>query len=364
MIGAVPPHRRLGGLGDRQRRVLLHLRLDRLDHHDGVIDHDADGEHHREQRDGVGRIAHRVHHHEGGDQADGHGDEGDQRRAQRAEEEEDHQPDEDEGLDQGVDHHLDGQPDEGGGVVGDDMLHAFGKARGKRPHGASDGFRGADRIGPGGEVDPDADGRLPVQRHRLVLVPGAELDARDVAHAQHRAIRIGTHQDGAELLRIREPAGGADVELVGGVVARRLRPDAPERRDLVLRADGVHDVGRGQAERGQAVGLEPDAHGVVAGAEHLRIAHAVHLALDRLGDGRLNHLGRGAGEEGGDRELRRHDVGELRDRDLAQRDQPGDGHDDGDDDREPRPVHEDLAGHRLSRSSAQPRAGCAAARAA
>jgi len=99
-------------------------------------------------------------------------------------------------------------------------------------------------LAPGGEVDLDADGVLAVQRHRLVLVPGAELDARDVAHLEDRAVRIGAHQDGAELLRIREPAGGADVELVGGVVARRLRPDAPERRDLVLRADGVHDVGR------------------------------------------------------------------------------------------------------------------------
>ena len=47
MIGAGDlAHRLLGGLGRRQARVLLHHPLDVLDHDDGVVHDDADGEHH------------------------------------------------------------------------------------------------------------------------------------------------------------------------------------------------------------------------------------------------------------------------------------------------------------------------------
>ncbi len=53
---------------------LLHHALDVLDHDDGVVDHDADGQHHGQQRDGVGRIADAQQHGEGADQADRHGD--------------------------------------------------------------------------------------------------------------------------------------------------------------------------------------------------------------------------------------------------------------------------------------------------
>ena len=61
MIGAViSRHRQLGGLAGRELRMLLHHAFDVLDHHDGVIDHDADGEHHGQQRHRVGRIADRL----------------------------------------------------------------------------------------------------------------------------------------------------------------------------------------------------------------------------------------------------------------------------------------------------------------
>ena len=57
-IGAVTcRHRLLGGIGRRKVRFLLHDALDVLDHDDGVIDHDANSEHHREQRHGIGGIA-------------------------------------------------------------------------------------------------------------------------------------------------------------------------------------------------------------------------------------------------------------------------------------------------------------------
>ena len=77
--------------GHGKLRLLLDHALDVLDDHDGVVDHDADGEHQRQQRDGVGRIADRQHHREGADDRHRHGDQRDQRRPQLAEEQEDHQ---------------------------------------------------------------------------------------------------------------------------------------------------------------------------------------------------------------------------------------------------------------------------------
>ena len=52
-------HRQLGRFAGREFRMFLHHAFDVLDHHDGVVDHDADGEHHGEQRDRIGGIADR-----------------------------------------------------------------------------------------------------------------------------------------------------------------------------------------------------------------------------------------------------------------------------------------------------------------
>ena len=62
-------HRLLGGGRRRKIRLFLHHALDVLDDDDRVVDHDSDGEHHRQQRDRVGRIAERDQHYESADKA-------------------------------------------------------------------------------------------------------------------------------------------------------------------------------------------------------------------------------------------------------------------------------------------------------
>ena len=80
---------------------------------------------------------------------------------------------------------------------------------------------------------------------------GAELDARDVAHPHERAVRIGAHHDGAELLDGGEAALGLDVELELLVGQRRLRADAADRGLDVLALERVGDVARRQPEARQ-----------------------------------------------------------------------------------------------------------------
>ena len=107
--------------------MFLHHALDVLDDDDRVVDDDADGEDHREQRDGVGGITDGVEHDKGADQAYRHGDGRDQRRPEIAEKDVDDKHDEGEGLDQRLLNLVDRGGDEGGRVVGDLPGEAVGE---------------------------------------------------------------------------------------------------------------------------------------------------------------------------------------------------------------------------------------------
>ncbi len=101
------------------------------------------------------------------------------------------------------------------------------------------------------------------------------------------------------------------------------------------------------------IGAEVEADGqrvaAVIAADRLHVDHLVDaddLRLDRLGDGAFHHRGGGAGIGGADRDLRRHDVGQLSDRNSCHRQRAGEGDHNGDDDRQPRAVDEDGRNHR------------------
>ena len=120
MIGAViSRHRPLGRFGRRELGMLLHHPLDVLDHDDGVVDDNADGEHDGQQRNGIGRIADGQQRDERADQADRHRQGRDQRGAHAAEEQEDDEHDENERLDQRLLHLVDRVGDEDRRIVGD-----------------------------------------------------------------------------------------------------------------------------------------------------------------------------------------------------------------------------------------------------
>ena len=109
-----------GAIGRVARtQALADVALDVLDHDDGVVDHDADGEHETEQREIVQREAEGRQHGEGADQRHRDGDDGDDRGAPGLQEQDDHHHDEDDCLEHGLDHGLDGLRDEDGRVVDD-----------------------------------------------------------------------------------------------------------------------------------------------------------------------------------------------------------------------------------------------------
>ena len=102
----------------------MHLGMHRFDHHDRVVHHDADRQHQREERDQVDRHAEQLHEKEGPDQRYRNRQGRDQRGTPISEEQEDHQRDQHEGLEQGVEHLLDRGLQEAGNVVADLKVHA------------------------------------------------------------------------------------------------------------------------------------------------------------------------------------------------------------------------------------------------
>ena len=440
-------HGAFGRLAGRQLRMLLHHPFDVFHHHDGVVDDDADRQHDGEQRHRVGRIADGQERDERADQADRHCKRRNQGGANAAEEKEDHDDDEDEGLDQGLLHLVDGVGDEHRGVVSDFPGQIVGKPLLRFGDAILHRLQGVDRIGAGRLIDRDRRRRAAVEPGVAIEIGGAELKARDVAEAEHRAVGIGPDHDIGEFLHRGEAALGLDIELQLLIVGDRPGADAADRGLDILRLDRVDDVAGGQVEPGQPIGAHPGAHGVILRAPYGRVAdagrafdpieqvdgdvigeeqrivgvlgridrddaeqrrgfllhrdalalhvrrqlrqrhldpvvdvdgvdvgigaelerrreriaavvaaralHVDHLVdaddlrLDDLGDGRFHDGGVGAGIKRRDRDLRRHDIRILRQRDGVEREQAGDRGDDGDDDGEPRTVDEDCGQHRI-----------------
>ena len=272
MMGAVicSIPRLLGGLLGGEVRFFLHDAFDVLDHHDGVVDDDADGEDHGEEGDGVGGVADGEKDGEGGDQADRDGDDGDNGGAEAAEEHEDDDDDEDEGFGEGLDDLLDRVADEGGAVVEDGGFQALGVAGGEAVQGVLHALAGLHGVGAGGEVDAEGDGGVAVEAAFAVLRGGAEFDAGDVLDLEGGAVGIGADDDLAELGGRGQAALGLQVDLELGLVAGGAGADAADGGLHVLLLDGEDDVAGREVEAYEAVGVEPDAHGVVERAERGR----------------------------------------------------------------------------------------------
>ena len=148
------------------------------------------------------RVADRQQHGEGADQRDRHGDDRDQRGAQLAEEQEDHERDQDERLEQRVDDLLHGRRHEHRGVVEDVVGEIVREALAQlAPSAARTLIRDLHGIGARRLIDADRRRGTAVVAAELVGGLGAEVDPGDVAQPHDRAVRIGAQHDLVELRR-------------------------------------------------------------------------------------------------------------------------------------------------------------------
>ena len=151
--------------------------------------------------------------------------------------------------------------------------------------------RGGERVRAGPLEDAQGNRHPLVEIAAAVIVGGAELDAGHVAHPGHAALAVRFDDDVAELIRVGEASLRLDIELEGaGLRHRRLVDDAGG--DLhVLGAQRIDHIARGQVAQRELLGIEPDAHRVVARAEDGDVAdavdageHVLHVQRGVVGD--------------------------------------------------------------------------------
>ena len=261
--------------------MLFHLRFDRLDHDDGVVDHDPDGQHHGQHRHRVQRHAEGQHEGECADKRNRNGDDRNDGGTPVAEEQEDHDGDKREGLVKRL-LHLVHTVEHEDRTVGND-LHADTLRQGGT-HLVEMLFhqRGSvHKVAARGKVNPDHGARATVEGGADAFQLRPQLDPCDIADPHDRAVVIGADDDLLEILGFGQPAHGLHVQLQDRVRIQRLRAHGPDGGLHVLRLQRADDIGRRQAKRGQLVDIEIHVHGELVQREDGGIAH-IRDALDRI----------------------------------------------------------------------------------
>ena len=245
-----------------------------LDDDDGVVHHDADGEHQPEHRQRVDGEAEEREEDERSDERNRHRQQRDERGPDILEEYEHHERHQDDRLDERLEDLVDGGLDRRRRVVDDLVVHVRREESPGAGHGVVDRLGRLELVGARQQVDGHRAGRLAVEPAEGVVVLRAELGPADVPDADLGARLRPPDDDVLELLGRDESArrGHRVRELLA--LRRRGHADPAGRGLEVLLLDGGNDVSRGQPELGQLVGSEPDPHAVVGAAEQIDLRDA------------------------------------------------------------------------------------------
>ena len=260
----------------------LDIALNVLHHDDRIVDHNADREHQPEQGKIVQREAEHRHEKERADQRDRNGDDGNDRRAPRLQEQNHDEHDENDRLQDRFRDSVNGLLDELGRIIDDGVFEAGRKTTRQLLHRVDDVFRRGERV----RARPLED----AQRHRGIAVEirigrvvlCRQFDASHVAQPHHGARGL-LDDDVVELVGIGETPQRLHRDLKRALTGdRRLIEHTGGDLD-VLALERQNHVSCGQAHRLQAVGIDPDAHRVIAAAEDGDRANPVN-AGENVGD--------------------------------------------------------------------------------
>ncbi len=223
----------LGALEGRRHRLFAFLDIagDVFQHHDGVVDHEADGDGQRHQRQIVERVAEHPHQRAGAEQRQRHRDGRNHRGPEAAQEDEDHHHDQRDGQQQGELHVLHRGAD-GLGAVADHLDLDRGRDGGDQPRQRRlDLVDGLDDVGAGLFEHHQEHAALAVGPGRLfgVFRPGDGL--ADIANPQRAAVAVGD-DDVVPVLGIQQLVVGVDGVGAGGAVDVALRAVDGGDRDL------------------------------------------------------------------------------------------------------------------------------------
>ena len=182
------------------RHPIAQMALDIFHHHDGVIDHQTDREHDREEGEEIEREPEDLHEKDPADERDRDRDYRHERGTQRAEKEKDHDHDDEEGFGQGLDDFVDCVVDVLGRVVGDLACHAGGQFVLDVLHLGPDPLHDVDRVRVRQHPDAHEDRLLLRETHFRVVIFRAQDDIRDVPQANELPVCLA-HDELAKLIR-------------------------------------------------------------------------------------------------------------------------------------------------------------------
>ena len=298
-----------------------------LDDDDRVIDDDADRQHDGEQGREVDGETQRRHRGEGADDGDRNGRGGNKCDANVLQEDQNDDQHQHAGLDQRAIDLVHRGGDELRGVERDVVAHPPRKAAGQIGHLALDLPHHRQRVGARRLEHRQTGGWFAVRGEGLRVGLRAEFHVADIANPGDRAVRAGFHDDVLELRHVGQPAGDVQGVLEALPGCRRGADLAGgDLRALLLQRGG--DVADGQSARLHQPGIEPDAHGVLASAEHHHGAYSRQpsdflLQVDRGVVAEIEAVilavGRGQGDDTQDRGRSLLDVDTLRLHRLRQR---------------------------------------------
>jgi hypothetical protein len=197
-------------VASRGEMVLAHHALDVFDDHDGIVDQKTDGKDQPEHGERVDGIAHRRENAECAEQDHRNRDCRDQRRAPVLQEDIHDHHDEDDRLDQCLDHFHDRDLDENAAVAGiDDPVAGRHVAR-EFGNAGLDRFGRGHRIRARGQRDGKTDGGIAVELADRGVVFLSQFDPRDFLEQDARPVHLGLEHDIAELLAGLEPRARGD----------------------------------------------------------------------------------------------------------------------------------------------------------
>ena len=277
-------HRLMGG--GARRHPLFDMVFRGLDHHDGVVNDDADGQHQAEQRKRVEAEPHQRHGGESADDGHRHGDQGDQRRTPVLQEHQHHHGHQQHGVAESVENLVDRLADVGRGVVVDVVLDPLGKSLAKLLHLGLHALGRVQGVGAGQLEDADADGRLAVDDIRRCpgSWPPASPAPRRPAARPARPPPVLTMMSANCSGSMRRPRV-VMVYWKSMPLAAGGWPTWPAATCTFCSRSDLTTSPAVNSRDGQQVGIEPDAHAVIALAEDHRVADPFQPRQSRPGPG-------------------------------------------------------------------------------
>ncbi len=246
-----------------------------LDHHDGVVHHNADCQDQAKQRDQVNGVAKRRHHRKRANERHGNRNGWHQRGPPVLEEDKNHEHHQPHGLQQRGPHFRDRGVHELRGIEGDVRSDPLGESCFQFLELCFHQRRDVERIGTGKLIDQDRNAfaaRIPCLD---VVVFSAKVHPGDILHARKSPVVRRLDDQVLELLHVAQSAQRIDGELIGLTCRHRRLPNLTSRHlDILLADRGNHVLGREVAGL-ELVGVEPDPHAVVGPTEHDHFADPV-----------------------------------------------------------------------------------------